>query len=139
MGFKLDPREIGWAAYLMIWRRLRPRSDGARDRDVLQARLKARSSCQRSITRSIACPREGISPLVFAQPGRPASSGSVTLHDHFGSLGRLVMCCTRPITRPSKMATPSLPDALSGKVRRQVMLGSFIAVAFMARLPAGPQ
>jgi hypothetical protein len=30
---------------------------------------------------------------VSAQPGRPASSGSVTLHDHFGSPGRLVMCC----------------------------------------------
>ena len=31
----------------------------------------------------MACRREGISPLVFAQPGRPASSGSVTLHAHF--------------------------------------------------------
>src|SRR3954447_2991624 len=50
-------------------RRLRPRSVGARDRDVLQARLKARSSSQRSIRRA---------------------------------------------------------GALSGKVRRQVMLGSFI-------------
>jgi hypothetical protein len=33
----------------------------------------------------------------------------------------------------------SVPGALSGKVRRQVMLVAFIAVAFMARLPAGPQ
>ena len=36
----------------------------------------------------MACRREGISPFVLAQPGRPASSGSVTLHDHgFGSRG----------------------------------------------------
>ena len=31
------------------------------------------------------------------------------------------------MTRPSKMATPSVPGALSGKVRRQVMLVAFIA------------
>ena len=30
----------------------------------------------------MACRREGISPFVLAQPGRPARSGSVTLHDH---------------------------------------------------------
>ena len=41
----------------------------------------------------MACRREGISPFVLAQPGRPASSVSVTLHGHgFGSRGRLVMC-----------------------------------------------
>ena len=39
-----------------------------------------RSSCQRSIRRAMACRREGISPCVFAQPGRPARSGSVMLH-----------------------------------------------------------
>ena len=32
----------------------------------------------------MACRREGISPCVLAQPGRPASSGSVTLHDQAG-------------------------------------------------------
>ena len=57
-------------------------------------------------------------------PARPA--GELRVGDAprpgFGSRGRLVMCRTRPITRPSKMATPSVPGALSGKVRRQVML-----------------
>src|SRR4051794_37536444 len=49
----------------------------------------------------MACRREGISPCVLAQPGCPASSGSVTLHDHgFGSRGRLVMCMMRPMMRP---------------------------------------
>jgi hypothetical protein len=34
----------------------------------------------------MACRREGISPFVLARPGRPARSGSVTLHSHgFGS------------------------------------------------------
>jgi|tagenome__1003787_1003787.scaffolds.fasta_scaffold20942269_2 hypothetical protein len=88
-----------------------------------------RSSSQRSIRRAMAWRREGISPCVLAQPGRPASSGSVMLHDHgFGSRGAVVMCRTRPITRPSNMATPSVPGLLSGKVRRQVMLVAFIAV-----------
>jgi len=31
------------------------------------------------------------------------------------------------MTRPSKMATPSVPGALSGNVRRQVTLPGFIA------------
>src|SRR5215212_2030170 len=78
----------------------------------------------------MACRREGISPFVLAQPGRPASSGSVMLHDHgFGSRGAVVMCRTRPITRPSKIATPSVPGLLSGKVRRQTMLEAFICSA----------
>ena len=42
------------------------------------------------------------------------------------------MCRTRPITRPSKTATPSVPGALSGKVRRHVMLGSVIAMPALA-------
>ena len=118
MGFKLDPREIGWAPYAMIGGGFGLGHVGARDHDVPQARLEALSSCQRSIRRAMACRREGISPFVSAQPGRPASSGSVTLHDQgFGSPGRSVMCCTRPITRPSKIATPSVPGSLSGKVR----------------------
>src|SRR4051794_19508286 len=74
----------------------------------------------------MACRREGISPCVLAQPGMPARVGSVTLHDHgFGSRGSSAMSRTRPITRPSKMATPSVPGALSGKIRRQTMLEAF--------------
>ncbi len=43
----------------------------------------------------MACRREGT--------GRPARSGSVMVHIHgLGSRGRLVMCCTRPMMRPSK-------------------------------------
>ena len=63
-------------------------------------------------------------------PGRPARSGSVTLHDHgFGSCGPSAKSRTRPMMRPSNSATPSVPGALSGKVRRHVMLVAFICSA----------
>ena len=68
-------------------------------------------------------------------PARPPGELRVVmLHDHgFGSRGPSAKSRTRPITRPSKMATPSVPGALSGKVRRQVMLGSFICSALASR------
>ena len=38
----------------------------------------------------MACRREGISPFVLAQPGRPARSVSVMVHSHgFGSRGKV--------------------------------------------------
>src|SRR5215207_6578106 len=76
------------------------------------------------------------------------SGEEVTLHDQgFGSRGALVMCRTRPMTRPSKMATPSVPGSLSGRVRRQMMLVAFLTVRRLAmgvrrrsrrRLPTQP-
>ena len=56
---------------------------------------------------------------------------SVTLHSHFAPCGSSISR-TRPITRPSKIATPSVTGALSGKVRRQMMLVAFIAVRRLA-------
>ena len=92
-----------------------------------RAAVMRRSSCQRSIKRSMACRRDGISPCVFAHPGRPASIGSVTLHSHgFGSRELNWPCRIRPMTRPSNTATPSVPGSLSGKVRCQEMSGSLI-------------
>ena len=44
----------------------------------------------------------------------------MTLHDQgFGSRGSLAMIRTRPMMRPSKRATPSVPGSESGKVHRQ--------------------
>ena len=76
---------------------------------------------------------ESVSPEALPQPGRPASSGSVTDHSHgFGapcgpgfSLNRR----TLPMMRPSTSATPSVPGGHSGKVRRHVMLGLFTGMA----------
>jgi hypothetical protein len=49
----------------------------------------------------MACRREGISPCVFAQPGRPARSGSVTLHIHgFGCCSPSAKSRTRPMMSP---------------------------------------
>jgi hypothetical protein len=82
----------------------------------LSAALTRRSSCQRSIKRAMACRREGISPCVLAQPGRPASSGSVMVHSQgLGSRGAVVMCRTPPMMRPSKRATPSVPGSEPGR------------------------
>jgi len=39
------------------------------------------------------------------------------------------MCRTRPMMRPSEMATPTVPGSHSRKVRRQVMLVAFICSA----------
>ena len=65
MGFKLDPREIGWAPYRDDRRRLRPRYIGARDRDVPQVRLEALSSMARGHF------------AVSVGPARPAGKGRV--------------------------------------------------------------
>ena len=176
MGFKLDPREIGWAPYAMIgggfgagsgrcsrsrcssstpkaggWARSstdehqpsklgvagstpaapatsalkerrqasgpsdaadrppgRPSSRGKGRGPAASERRRARagcrypmrrSSCQRSIRRSMACRREGISPFVLAQPGRPASSGSVMLHDHGSDRAARWSCAARGRSR----------------------------------------
>jgi hypothetical protein len=70
-------------------------------------RLLARNSCQRSMSRLIAATREAVSPCVLPHPGRPASSGSVTDHPHgLGSRGTSDIIRTRPMIRPSMMATP---------------------------------
>ena len=56
---------------------------------------------------------------VGAQPGRPASSGSVTLHDLIGRVRLMAELPRDPKpVGPSKRATPSVPGSESGKVRR---------------------
>ena len=72
--------------------------------------------------------REAVSPCVSPQPGRPASSGSVTDHSQGLGLpcgpGFSLSSRTRPMMRSSARATPSVSGSHSGKVRRQVMAGS---------------
>ncbi len=60
-------------------------------------------------------------------------SGSVTAHSH-GLPARCSSWRTRPMVRPSTMATPSVPGAESGKVRRHVTALGFMAQGF----PVGP-
>ena len=105
-------------------------------RDVLLGHVVAKSEAWVSLQAPTLADLERLAGEAFAR--LPASSRSVTDHSH-GLPAQCSSWRTRPITRPSKMATPSIPGALSGKVRRQVTLVAFIAVAFMARLAAGPQ
>ena len=86
-----------------------------------------RSSCQRSIRRVHRLPARG-HRAVHVGPARPPRELQVgdAPRAISGRAGR-VLCRTRPMTRPSNTATPSVPGGLSGKVRRQMMPGSFTA------------
>ena len=59
----------------------------------------------------MACRREGISPLVLTQRGRAASSGSVTLHDHFAR-----HAAARSVPHPADHAPLENGDAIGPRL-----------------------